>query len=131
MVWALAVLKEQGAADAILQEFVKGIWQKQDDFDPKVITEALGTQRLSSPDLTGSNEKPVRALVAMALSEAASPAVVPALVRMIKRQGEDPEVIRAAVAGIGRAGDPTAAPELFSLMTQRADGRRSSLGGVR
>ena len=40
----------------------------------------------------------------MALSEAASPAVVPALVRMIKRQGEDPEVIRAAVAGIGRAG---------------------------
>jgi len=130
VVWALAVLKEQGAADAILQEFVKGIWQKQDDFDPKVITEALGTQRLSSPELTGSNEKPVRALVAMALAEAASPSVVPALVRMIKRQGEDPEVIRAAVGGIGRAGDPSAAPELFALMTQRADMRQSVLDAL-
>jgi hypothetical protein len=101
VVWALAVLKEPGAADAILQEFVRGIWQKQDDFDPKIITEAIGIQKLSSPELTGHNDKPVRALVAMALSEAASPAVVPALVRMLKRPGEDPEVIRAAVAGIG------------------------------
>ena len=92
--------------------------------------DALGVQRLSSPELTGSNEKPVRALVAMALSEAASPAVVPALVRMVKRQGEDPEVIRAAVAGIGRAGDPSAAPELFALMTQRADIRQSVLDAL-
>ncbi|HET8932641.1 MAG TPA: HEAT repeat domain-containing protein, partial [Polyangiales bacterium] len=34
VVWALAVLKESQASDAILQEFVKGIWQKNDDFDP-------------------------------------------------------------------------------------------------
>jgi HEAT repeat protein len=130
VIWALAVLKEQGASDAILSEFVKGIWQKYDDFDPKIITEALGIQKLSSPELTGHNDKPVRALVAMALSEAASPAVVPALVRMLKRPGEDPEVIRAAVAGIGRAGDPAAAPDLFALMTQRADMRQSVLDAL-
>jgi HEAT repeat protein len=130
VVWALAVLKEQGAADAILQEFVRGIWQKQDDFDPKIITEAIGIQRLSSPELTAHADKPVRALVAMALSEAASPAVVPALVRMLKRPDEDPEVIRAAVAGIGRAGDPSAAADLFALMTSRADMRQSVLDAL-
>jgi HEAT repeat protein len=130
VVWALAVLKEQGASDAILQEFVRGIWQKYDDFDPKIITEAIGIQRLSSPELTGHNDKPVRALVAMALSEAAAPAVVPALVRMIKRPNEDPEVIRAAVAGIGRAGDPAAAPDLFGLMTARADMRQAVLDAL-
>ncbi|HEX4354328.1 MAG TPA: HEAT repeat domain-containing protein [Polyangiales bacterium] len=130
VVWALAVLKEPSAADAILQEFVKGVWQKQDDFDPKIITEAIGIERLSSPELTNNSEKPVRALVAMALSEAASPKVVPALVRMIKRPDEDPEVIRAAVAGIGRAGDPSAAADLFALMTQRADMRQSVLDAL-
>jgi HEAT repeat protein len=130
VVWALAVLKEQGAADAILAEFVRGIWQKQDDFDPKIITEAIGIQKLSSPELTAHNDKPVRALVAMALSEAASSAVVPALVRMIKKPDEDPEVIRAAVAGIGRAGDPAAAAELFALMGRRADMRQSVLDAL-
>ncbi|HKP57794.1 MAG TPA: HEAT repeat domain-containing protein [Polyangiales bacterium] len=130
VVWALAVLKEQSASDAILSEFVKGIWQKYDDFDPKIITEAIGIQKLSSPELTGHADKPVRALVAMALSEAASPAVVPALVRMLKKPDEDPEVIRAAVAGIGRAGDPAAAPDLFALMTQRADMRQSTLDAL-
>ena len=130
VVWALAVLKEQSASDAILAEFVRGIWQKQDDFDPKIITEALGIQKLSSPELTGHADKPVRALVAMALSEAASPAVVPALVRMIKKPDEDPEVIRAAVAGIGRAGDPSAAADLFALMGRRADMRQSVLDAL-
>ena len=127
VVWALAVLKESQASDEILKEFVKGIWQKNDDFDPKVITEAIGVERLSQPELTGHADKPVRALVAMALSEAASPKVVPALARMIKRPDEDPEVIRAAVAGIGRAGDPSAAGDLFALMTQRKDMRQSVL----
>jgi HEAT repeat protein len=130
VVWALAVLKESSASDAILQEFVRGIWQKQDDFDAKIITEAIGIQRLSSPELTGHEQKPVRALVAMALSEGASPAVVPALVRMIKRPKEDTEVIRAAVAGIGRAGDPSAAPELFQLMTARPELRVSVLDAL-
>ena len=40
---------------------------------------------------------------------------------MLKRPDEDPEVIRAAVAGIGRAGDPSTAADLFALMTARAD----------
>ncbi|HEX7479853.1 MAG TPA: HEAT repeat domain-containing protein [Polyangiales bacterium] len=130
VVWALAVLKEPAAADAILEEFVRGIWQKNEDFDPKVITEALGIQKLSSPELTGNAEKPVRALVAMALSEAPSPQIVPALVRMIQRAGEDPEVIRAAVGGLGRAGDPSAAAPLFQLMTQRPEMRQSVLDAI-
>jgi HEAT repeat protein len=66
----------------------------------------------------------------MALSEAASPKVVPALVRMIKRPSEDPEVIKAAVGGIGRAGDPSAAGDLFGLMTQRTDMRSSVLDAL-
>jgi HEAT repeat protein len=130
LVWALAVLKEPAASDAILTEFVKGIWQKNDSFDPKVISDAIGTEKLSSPELSGHADKPVRALVAMALSEAASPAVAPALVRMISRADEDPEVIRAAVAGIGRAGDPSAAGPLFDLMTRRADMRTSVLDAL-
>ncbi len=130
VVWALAVLKEPAASDAILQEFVRGIWQKNEDFDPKVITDALGIAKLSSPELTGSAEKPVRTLVAMALSEAASPQIVPALVRMIQRPDEDAEVIRAAVGGLGRAGDPSAAAPLFQLMTQRADMRQAVLDAI-
>ena len=46
---------------------MRGIQLKQDDFDPKIITEAIGIQRLSSPELTAHADKPVRALVAMAL----------------------------------------------------------------
>jgi HEAT repeat protein len=130
VVWALAVLKESSAADAILEEFVRGIWQKNDDFDPKVITEALGIDKLSEPKLTGHGEKPVRALVAMALSEAASPAVVTALVRMIQKGDEDPEVIKAAVAGLGRAGDPAAAAPLFQLMTGRPEMRPAVLDAL-
>jgi HEAT repeat protein len=130
VVWALAVLKEDGASDAILKEFTAGLLQSQPGFDPKVLTEALGIPRLSSPELTGNNEKPVRALVAMALSEAASPEVVAPLVRMIQRPDEDPEVIRAAVMGLGRAADPSAAGALFELMQKQPALRQSVLDAL-
>lgn len=130
VVWALAVLKERGAADAILKEFTAGLLQNQPGFDPKVLTEALGIPMLSSPELTGNNEKPVRALVAMALSEAASPEVVAPLVRMIQRADEDPEVIRAAVMGLGRAADPSAAGALFELMQKQPSLRQSVLDAL-
>lgn len=125
VVWALAVLKEPSATDAILDMFTRGLLQHQPNFDPKVITEAIGIEKLSSPELTGHEEKSVRTLVAVALAEAASPQVVDPLVRMLQRADEDSEVIRAAVAGLGRAGDPRAAQPLFTLMQNRADMRQS------
>lgn len=131
IVWALAVLKEPNATDAILEEFVQGRLQKQEDFDPKVITEAIGIQKLSSPELTGNEQMPIRALVAMALAEAASPDVVDPLVRMIQRPDEETEVVRAAVAGLGRAGDARAAQPLFQLMQSRADMRQSVIDALK
>jgi HEAT repeat protein len=130
VVWALAVLKEPQAAEAILKEFTSGLLQSQPGFDPKILTEAIGIQKLSSPELTGHDDKPVRALVAMALSEAASPEVVDPLVRMIEREDEDPEVVRAAVAGLGRAGDPKAGPPLFALMQRRPEMRQSVIDAL-
>ena len=53
IVWALAVLKEANAADAIIKEFQSGLLQGQPDFDAKVIVDALGIPKLSTPELTG------------------------------------------------------------------------------
>lgn len=130
VVWALAVLKEQAATDAILDEFTKGLLQGQPDFDPKVITEALGIAKLSSPELTGHEKKPVRTLVAVALAEAASPEVVEPLMRMIGTPDEDTEVVRAAVSGLGRAADPRAAGAMFKLMVDRPAMRQSVLDAL-
>ncbi len=130
VVWAMAVLKEQDpkASDAIVDEFIKGHLQAQPGFNPRIITRALGIQKLAS--LTDHKETSVRALVAMALSEAASPEVVPPLVRLIQNPNEDGEVVRAAVAGLGRAGDPRAAAPLFTLMQKRPDMRQSVLDAL-
>ncbi len=131
VVWALAVLAEAAAADAILDEFVKGLLQGQPGFDPAIITRALGIKRLSSPKLTGHEKMPVRVLVATSLSEAATPDVVDPLVRMINNPKEDPGVIRAAIAGLGRTGDPRAAQPMFELMLKRADMRPTVLEALR
>ncbi len=130
VVWALAVLKEPAAADAILAEFTSGRLQAQPGFDPQIITKAIGIAKLSSPELTGHKEKSVRALVAMALSEAASPEVVDPLVRLIQNKDEDTEVVRAAVAGLGRTGDTRAAAPLFALMQRRPEMRQSVLDAL-
>jgi HEAT repeat protein len=130
VVWALAVLKEPSASDAILAEFTAGRLQAQPDFDPQIITKAIGIAKLSSPELTGHKENSVRALVAMALSEAASPEVVDPLVRIIQNPNEDAEVVRAAVSGLGRAGDPRGAAPLFQLMQKRPEMRQSVLDAL-
>lgn len=130
VVWALAVLKESSATDDILDQFTKGLLQGQPNFDPKVITEALGITKLSSPALTGHEDKSVRTLVAVALAEAASSEVVDPLVRMLQKPDEDSEVIRAAVAGLGRAGDPRAAGPLYKLMHDVPAMRQSVLDAL-
>jgi len=130
VIWALAVLKEPNASDAIIGEFTSGLLQAQPGFDPKVIADAIGIAKLSAPENTGHKEKSVRALVAMALSEAPGPEVVDPLVRMIEKSDEDPEVVRAAVMGLGRAGDPRAAGPLFGVMQSRPELRQSVLDAL-
>jgi HEAT repeat protein len=130
VVWALAVLREARATDAIIAMFSTGLLQAQPGFDPKVLTEAIGIPKLSTPELTGHKDKPVRALVAMALSEAPSPEVVEPLSRMLERADEDPEVVRAAVMGLGRAGDPRAAVPLFALMQAKPEMRQSVIDAL-
>jgi HEAT repeat protein len=130
VVWALAVLREPAASDEILKEFTSGRLQAQPGFDPQIITKAIGIAKLSSPELTAHKEKSVRALVAMALSEAPSPAVVAPLVRLIQNKDEDTEVVRAAVMGLGRTGDPSAAGPLFALLAQRPELRQTVLDSL-
>ncbi|MCA9610409.1 MAG: HEAT repeat domain-containing protein, partial [Myxococcales bacterium] len=69
VVWALAVLGESAAADAIIEEFSSGRLQGQEGFDPRVISNVLGPERLSSNDLLNHAEVSVRTLTAAALAE--------------------------------------------------------------
>jgi HEAT repeat protein len=131
VVWALAVLKERAATDAILTEFVNGLLQGQPGFDTKVIADAVGVQKLSSPNLVGHENKGVRTLVATALSETATADVVAPLIEMIGRKDEDSVVVRAAVGGLGRVGDPRGARALVSLMQARPDMRQNVIEALR
>lgn len=134
VVWALAVLKEAAAVPEILAEFAAGHLQNlegldgKEVFDPKIITDVVGPQRLSSDELVKHNDKAVRVLVAMALSEAATPDVVDPLVKLL----EDPEaeVVRQAAAGLGRTGDPRAAGPLFALLQRNPSMRQSVLDAI-
>jgi HEAT repeat protein len=131
VVWALAVLRETGASDAILQEFVKGLLQSQPGFDPKIVAEAVGITKLQSDELIAHKDKPVRILVAIALSETATPEVVEPLIKIVARPNEDVEVVRTAVAGLGRTGDPRGARAIFELMQRRRDIRNSAIEVLR
>jgi HEAT repeat protein len=134
VVWTLAVLKEQAAVPEILSEFAAGRLQNlkdledKDAFDPKVITDVVGPQKLASDELIKNKDKAVRALVAMALAEAATPEAVDPLVKLL----EDPEVevVRAAAAGLGRTGDPRAAAPLFALLQRNPSMRQSVLDSI-
>jgi HEAT repeat protein len=137
VVWALAVLGEQAASDAIISEFESGRLghQRHPPFDPRILVRVLGVPRLATPELTGHSSAAVRTLVAQALSEAATPDVIEPLTRMIgdaQNQGEDGgQVLRIAAAGLGRIGDPRAATPLFQLMQRDPAMRVSVLEALR
>lgn len=145
VVWALAVLGEAGAANAIIEEFAAGRLQHQHGFDPRVITNVLGVGRLSTPELTDHESVGVRTLVAQALSEAATPDVIDPLSHMIEREqqleeGDDDaqgdhaahdSVIRACIGGLGRVGDPRAAAPLFAQMQRNPSMRVAVLDALR
>ncbi len=144
VVWALAVLGEAQASDAVIEEFTSGTLQGQAGFDPNLIAHLLGTSRLASPQLTGHASAAVRTLVAQALSEAATPEVILPLVSMIqssermmesqtddRRRGEEETLIRQAVQGLGRVADARAAEPLFALMTRHPNMRATVLDALK
>ncbi|MEZ4256446.1 MAG: HEAT repeat domain-containing protein [Polyangiales bacterium] len=122
VVWALAVLGEHAASDAILKEFINGTLQDKPGFEPGVIARAIGIEKLSSPEILNHEDAGVRAMTAHALAEAASPEVVDPLAKLLSAeiarnpQSRSTEVIRAATEGLGRSGDPRAAEPLFALL---------------
>lgn len=121
VVWALAVLNEPAAADAIVTEFANGSLQHMDGFDPRIISRVLGPTRLASETLTHHETAGVRNLVAQALSEIGTPEVVDPLASML--EDEDDNVRRNAAAGLGRIGDPRAAQALFAAVRANASMR--------
>lgn len=129
VVWALAVLNESQAADAIVEEFGAGHLQGQYGFDPRIIVTVLGVQRLATPEMTGHAQVGVRTLVAQALSEAGTPDVIDPLTTMLR--DEDDQVRRQAAAGLGRIGDPRAAGPLFAAMQQNPGMRVQVLDALR
>jgi HEAT repeat protein len=137
VVWTLAVLREPGVADALLESFSKGELSHLDGFSPKIVAEVLGTERLSSDALLTHTEPSVRQLTANALAEAATPAVVDPLTRLLENELAKPqddqqeEVIRSAVAGLGRTGDARAATPLFSTLQRRPGLRGSVIDALR
>lgn len=137
VLWTLAVLREDRAAEAIVEGFSQGMFSGMDDFDPAVITQVLGPARLGSDDLLNHAEVSVRVLTAHALAEAASPEVVDPLGRLIHFELQRPddaqesEVIRAAAAGLGRTNDARAAEPLFALLQQKPNFRPAVIDALK
>lgn len=157
VVWALTVLRDARATDAIIDSFTKGQLQEQEGFDPKKVTDVLGPERLASPELLNHPHQAVRLLVALALSEAASPDVVAPLSELLRNELKRPtetqvrsqekderkvdeilrttarsfEVMRAAAVGLGRTGQPSAAAPLFELLQAEPSSRNSVLDSLR
>lgn len=119
VVWALAVLREPAATEAIIEEISAGRLQRQPGFDPQTVALVLGVERLSTSRLTEQATPAVRTLVATALATLAVPEVVPPLLRMLQQPAQDPQVLQAAVAGLGRVGTVEAAHGVLELLEQR------------
>ena len=135
IVWALAVLGESAAADAIIEEFSSGRLQGQPGFDPRVISDVLGPERLSSNDLLNHEEVSVRTLTAAALAETASADVIDPLSRMtdfeLGHEEPDENVLRSIASGLGRAGDPRAGGPLFRILEAQPRMRSVVLDSLR
>jgi HEAT repeat protein len=134
VVWTLAVLKEPAAVPEILREFSSGHLQNLEDldgkpsFDPKVIVDVVGKQKLASDELLKNSNKSIRALVAQALAEVADASTVDPLIKLLN--DADVEVVREAAAGLGRTGEPRAAEPLFAMLQKNPSMRQSVLDSI-
>ncbi|MBK6579151.1 MAG: hypothetical protein IPG17_23780 [Sandaracinaceae bacterium] len=81
VVWTLALLREERAADAVLEMFMSGRLQALDDFSPDVVVAVLGTERLGTDALIRHDSESVRVLTAHALAEGRGTEVVEPLTR--------------------------------------------------
>lgn len=144
VVWTLALLREERAADAVLEMFTGGRLQTLDGFSPDVVVGVLGTERLGSDGLIRHESESVRVLTAHALAEGRGADVVEPLTRMLTAELErpaptreaaagtrSPEVIRAVTAGLGRTGDARAARPLFNVLNAHADLRSAVIESLR
>jgi HEAT repeat protein len=137
VVWTLAVLGEEKAADAILEQFSKGMLQNLDGFDPKVIVDVLGPERLASDALLKHEKESVRRLTAHALGESGSKSALEPLSKLLEYElgreakKQSTEVIRAAAAGLGRIGDPAAARPLFNVLKNKPNMAQAVLDALR
>lgn len=136
VVWALAVLDAREASDEILEAFRTGLISRIEGYDPRVVANALGVERLSSDELIMHEEASVRVLTAHSLAEAGDAAVVEPLIRLLESEiarGEDKrnaEVLRSAAAGLGRTADARAAGPLFRALESGAGNRRELLDAL-
>ncbi|MEM7607218.1 MAG: HEAT repeat domain-containing protein, partial [Myxococcota bacterium] len=130
VLWTLAVLRTQDDAvlGTLIEAFSQGQIQTLDGFEPRIVADVLGVERLSSPALTDHNSEPVRRLTAHALAENGTNVVITPLARMLQNEIQKPanaeegeeersqEVIRATAAGLGRTGEADAARPLFAAL---------------
>jgi HEAT repeat protein len=137
VVWALAVLGESSASEAILEQFIAGRLQDMPGWDPGIISRVLGPERLASDELLDHEQEAVRMLTAQALAETGSAEAIDPLTRLVQHELARPaddqsaEVIRAAASGLGRTGDARAAQPLFTLLqshSELADGILAAIG---
>lgn len=137
VVWALAVLQESAASDDIIRAFEQGRLQEMEGFTPRIITDVLGPERLSSEALLNHESEGVRMLTAQALSEVGTSAVLEPLSQLLRfeiarsDETQSSEVMREVAAGLGRTGDPGAGEPLFALMQERPTMRSGVIDALR
>ena len=132
--WALAVLKESAAFDAILAEYRTGnlgSLQKLDGypaFNPEVLANTVTLDKLAS--YSGDENESVRELVATILSNTADAKWTDTLVKLV----QDPKisVARQAAVGLGKiANESTIGPLLAALSKADKDSRQNFLEALR
>ncbi len=134
VVWALTLLREPQAADAIIKEFERGTLQYQEGFSPRIISDALGTGNLTSARLLESPNAAVRELAAQALGTASGSAGAErsaALLKLFDSELARPAgsgagarseaVLAYAAAGVARVADETGCAKLAKALEANRD----------
>ncbi|MGB0679021.1 MAG: hypothetical protein ACPGUV_05110 [Polyangiales bacterium] len=136
VVWALTVLRDKRAADAVLEAFVAGTLQRMPGYHPDAVVAVLGVEGLSRDHLLFHSHKSVRQLVAQALAESEGAAAETALAKVLLHEMKQPtaersaQVLQSAAGGLGRIASPRAASLLFRLLHDVPSMRRDVLAAL-